>query len=133
MSKKETLNELTAFLSRIPAVEVLSADAEDDFWWVKMQIDIDSPLAWNVVQELGHVLNYISLEQRLPTVFKPVSPPPYMNGGPKDFLSWVIEATDAEADPAYIAKMLEGRLPSPVDDLNEWQEDNDDDDDDSDE
>jgi hypothetical protein len=51
---------------------------------VKFAIDIEHPLAWSVVQELGHVLNYVSLEERLPTVFMPVSPPPYMNGGPDE-------------------------------------------------
>jgi len=33
---------------------------------------------WHVVQELGHVLNDLSLEERLPTTFKPMSPPPYL-------------------------------------------------------
>ena len=50
----------------------------DGLWWMKFQIDITHPLAWHVVQELGHVVNYISLEERLPTVFYPVSPPPYL-------------------------------------------------------
>jgi hypothetical protein len=76
-----------------------------------------------VVQELGFVLNYISLEEPLPTVFKPVSPPPYMNGGPKDFLSWVIEPTGNYIDPAWIAEALEGRMPRPVDDLGQWDSD----------
>jgi hypothetical protein len=38
-----------------------------------------------VVQELGHVLNYVSVTEPLPTVFKPVSPPPYMNGDRRSF------------------------------------------------
>ncbi|SPE35761.1 hypothetical protein SBA3_2300022 [Candidatus Sulfopaludibacter sp. SbA3] len=54
---------------------------EGEGWWVKFAIDISHRLAWNVVQELGHVLNYLSVNERLPTVFKPVSPPPYANGG----------------------------------------------------
>ena len=87
-------------------------------WWVKFHIDIEHPLAWRVVQELGHVLNYISLEDRL-TVFMPVSPPPYMNGGPREFLSWVIEAKDASYASAKCAEWLEGRLPRPVDDESE--------------
>ena len=29
-------------------------------WWFKFQINVDHPLAWQTVQELGHVLNYIS-------------------------------------------------------------------------
>jgi len=120
----QKLSKLTAFLRRIPAVSVLSsAIQEDSLWWVKLEINIESPLAWNVVQELGFVLNYISVEERLPTVFMPVSPPPYLNGGPREFLSWVIESTAKDVDPRWIAETLEGRLPSPVDDLTKWSSD----------
>jgi hypothetical protein len=78
------------------------------------------------VQELGHVLNYVSLDERLPTVFMPVSPPPYMNGGPRKFLSWVIEAKTSDFAPASCAEWLEGRLPRPVDDLRVWNVDDED-------
>src|SRR5262245_46942284 len=117
---------LTSFLSKVPAVKVSSSDVTpDNYWWVKFTIDIESPLAWNVVQELGFVFNYVSVEERLPTLFKPVSPPPYLNGGPKQFLSWVIESRIADVDPAWIAKTLESRLPNPVDDISHWKEHND--------
>ncbi len=90
---------------------------------MKFSIDIESPLAWHVVQELGHVLNYLSVSERLPTTFKPVSPPPYMNGGPREFLSWVIECSDKDTQPATVAEWLEGRLPQPVSDLEQWAND----------
>jgi hypothetical protein len=116
------LQKLQAYIERIPAVQVVSAsEATEASWWLKFDIDIHHPLAWNVVQELGHVLNYISVTERLPTVFKPVSPPPYMNGGPEDFLSWVIEAEEPLPDPGYIAEVLEGRLPRPVEDESQWE------------
>ena len=88
---------------------------------MKFSLDITHPLAWNVVQEFGHVLNYLSVEERLPTVFKPVSPDPYMNGGPDDFLSWVIECESSDFRPGTCAEWLEGRLPRPVDDLDQWE------------
>lgn len=118
----DPIEPLTAFLTRVPAVSgaIGSGRANNGLWWVKFHLDIDHPLAWRVVQELGHVLNYVSLESRLPTVFMPVSPPPYMNGGPHDFLSWVIEARDADFSPAKCAEWLEGRLPRPVDDVSAW-------------
>jgi hypothetical protein len=122
--------KLLAFLARVPAVEVndtpsrgIGTGVEDGIWWVKFSLDVDHPLAWNVVQELGHVLNYISVSERLPTVFKPVSPPPYMNGGPHDFLSWLIECPEDAMDPDRVAEWLEGRLPRPVDDVEAWSED----------
>ena len=115
------LQKLRAYLEKVPAVSVVSvSEAAEALWWVKFDIDIQHSLAWNVVQELGHVLNYISLDERLPTVFKPVSPPPYMNGGPDEFLSWVIEAQGVDADAGYIAEVLEGHLPRPVEDESEW-------------
>jgi hypothetical protein len=75
------------------------------------------------VQELGHVLNYISTNERLPAVFMPVSPPPYMNGGPEDYLSWIIESKDIDFKPGTCMKWLEGRLPKPVNDLSQWETD----------
>jgi len=114
--------ELVTFLEKIPAIEKGIADGfhEKGFWWVKFQIDIENKYAWNVVQELGCIINYISLNERLPTVFYPVSPAPYLNGGPYDFLSWVIENKDAEFTSNDLKIWLEGRLPNPVDDLTQW-------------
>lgn len=125
------LDDLVAFLDQIPATRMISrGGARGKPWWIKLNIDIEHRLAWNVVQELGHVLNYLSLEERLPTSFKPVSPPPYVNGGPKEFLSWTIEADSAEVEPGEIRRWLEGRMPRPVDDLAQWDEGADDADDD---
>jgi len=118
---KQDLIPLTTFLSQIPGLTVASFDVESsNFWWIKFSIDTESRFAWNVVQELGFVLNYLSVEERLPTIFMPVSPPPYLNGGPKEFLSWVIETTMSNVNPADIARILEDRLPKPVDDLSQW-------------
>ena len=115
---------LLAYMARIPGIEgSIGHGDEDGIWWVKFGIDIANPLAWHVVQELGHVLNYVSIEERLPTVFYPASPPPYMNGGPEDFLSWVIETKDPEFSPDRAREWLEGRLPRPVEDLEQWNTD----------
>jgi hypothetical protein len=123
--------KLEAFLLDIPAVEGwIGKGGENSLWWVKFGIDINHPRAWQVVQYLGHVLNYVSLEERLPTLFMPVSPPPYVNGGPTEFLSWVIEGKDEEFLPDHCAEWLEARLPQPVDDESQWQADLEDDEDD---
>jgi hypothetical protein len=50
-----------------------------------------------------------------------------MNGGPNDFLSWVIESTNEEYSPALCAEWLRGRMPSPIDDLSQWLQDDSDD------
>ena len=123
---KRGLAKLVAFLNRIPAVKVMSSEVtKDAHWWVKLDIETDHRLAWSVVQELGYVLNYMSIQERLPTVFMPVSPPPYLNGGPREFLSWVIESKFNYIDPVWIAEALEGRLPQPVDDQSQWRSDQD--------
>jgi hypothetical protein len=114
---------LETFLGNVPSVvgPIGKGSDADGMWWVKFGIDIDHELAWRVVQEFGHVLNYVSLDERLPTVFKPVSPPPYMNGGPREFLSWVIECDDSDFGPSKCAEWLEGRFPRPVEDLATWR------------
>jgi hypothetical protein len=118
----EYFNELEAFLSRIPGIHmpIGKGQTEEGLWWIKFRLDIRNPLAWQVVQEFGHVINYLSLNEPLPTIFYPVSPPPYMNGGPDDYLSWVVESKHNSFSPTDLVKWLEGRLPRPVDDLTKW-------------
>ena len=110
---------LTEYLSTVPAItSAIGHGAVDDGrWWIKFEIDINHKFTWHTAQELGHVLNYLSLDERLPTSFHPVSPPPYMNGGPEEFLSWVIECHDPEFRPGTCAKWLLERLTKPVEDL----------------
>ncbi len=117
------MKSLVKFLDFIPGAHVVADGVYDTgCWWVKLRLDIDDPLSWCVVQELGHVLNLLSMERRLPTRFYPVSPSPALNGGPEDFLSWFIEATDANFAPSMAATWLAGRLPRPGDDRAAWGE-----------
>ena len=95
-------------------------------WWVKFTIDIHHQLAWHVVQEIGHVVNYLSLNERLPAIFYPVSAPPYLNGGPDEYLAWIIETKDSTFKPGTLQKWLEGRLPQPVSDVAAWPTEEDD-------
>lgn len=120
---------LEDFLLRVPSIAgPLGKGAEPSrLWWVKFAIDVAHPLAWRVVQEFGHVLNYLAPDERLPTVFMPVSPPPYMNGGPEACLSWVIEAKDPDFKPSDCLEWLAGRLPQPVNDVAEWKIEDDED------
>jgi hypothetical protein len=123
MGDDRDFDRLLRFLRRIPAMSgaaIGTGRSDDGNWWVKFSLDIDHPLAWHVVQEFACVLNYLSLQERLPTVFMPVSPAPYLNGGPREFLSWVIESRDPSFKPGTVADWLEGRLPNPVDDLAQW-------------
>ena len=122
----DPFEKLLAFLERLPAIRLPAGrtsigrgESDNGNWWLKFSLDTDHPLAWHHVQELGFVLNYVSVEERLPTVFKPVSPPPYLNGG-VEFLSWVIESTDPGFSPDLCAQWLESRLPRPVEDPSQW-------------
>lgn len=119
---------LVNFLCRVPAVSHNSTPSRGIGsgwftigWWVKFGINIEHPLAWNVVQGLGFVLNYISLNERLPTVFMPVSPAPYLNGGPREFLDWVIECRTEGFSPNDALSWLESHLPKPVEDEEQWR------------
>lgn len=126
MHTETAFQALKDYLSKVPSIDRTIGCGVSDTgrWWVKFTIDVDHPLAWRVVQELGHVLNHVSLNERLPTVFMPVSPPPYLNGGPRDFLSWIIESKDEAFKPETCAEWLEGRLPRPVGDLQQWKLEN---------
>ena len=127
MSREHDVSSLVGFLKRIPGVvgTIGSGTFKNGNWWAKFTIDIDHPQPWKVVQEFGYVLNYLSLNQRLPTVFMPVSPLPYANGPAREFLSWVIQSTDPEFTPQTCFEWLESRLPKPVDDLTQWPTDSD--------
>lgn len=84
-----SFERLHQFFCKVPSVQearIMAHGADGErAWWFKFSIDVEHPLAWQTVQELGHVLNYLSTNERLPTLFFPVSPPPYMNGEAKDF------------------------------------------------
>jgi|SRR5208282_1093000 hypothetical protein len=127
MAHEDQFEPLKEYLLKVPGITppIGSGLLDDGGWWMKFSIDVNHRLAWNVVQELGHVLNYISLNERLPTVFMPVSPPPYMNGGPSHFLSWVIECRSSEFGPGACMEWLEGRLPRPVENESLWEREND--------
>lgn len=129
---KHDFDKLLAFLERLPAIRLPAGrksigrgSLDNGNWWVKFYLDTGHPLAWRHVQELGFVLNYLSVEERLPTVFMPVSPPPYLNGG-VEYLSWVIESTLPSFTPDNAVEWLEGRLPQPIDDLRQWVTDDED-------
>jgi hypothetical protein len=119
-------NSLTGFLKKIPSIKsgISTGVYDDGNWWCKFQIDITHQLAWNVVQELGHIINLISVNEKLPTVFYPVSPPSYLNGGPEEYLSWIIESKEKEFVPDNLTGWFVARLPDPVDDIEEWLENN---------
>lgn len=131
MSIHHDFETLFDFLEKLPAIDLPTGrpsigrgSFQNGNWWVKFRLNTSHSLAWRHVQELGHVLNYVSVEERLPTIFMPVSPPPYLNGG-VEFLSWIIESTDPSFTPASCAAWLAGRLPQPVDDPTQWKIDDD--------
>jgi hypothetical protein len=129
MDMNNVFEPLLSFLEQLPAMDlpahrnsIGAGCADDGCWWVKFSLDTSHPLAWRVVQELGHVLNYLSLNDRLPVVFMPVSPPPYLNGG-VECLAWVIESEDATFTPELCAQWIQSRLPNPITDLDAWDMD----------
>lgn len=120
-----SFDRLYQFFCKVPSVQQNHIDSYGtdgkSAWWFKFQINVDHPLAWQTVQELGHVLNYISKNERLPTQFLPVSPPPYMNGEAKQFLAWVIQCNHDDFPPDMVCDWLEARLPQPVEDETKWK------------
>lgn len=112
MEHASELESLLAYLRRIPAiVPRFGTGGTEDGWWVKFVINVDHPGAWKAVMDLAYVLNWLSLAQPLPTVFRPVSPPPDINGNePRELLGWVIECHKPEFTPKLCAEALETNL-----------------------
>ena len=126
MKQSPDFSPLLTFLEQLPAIHLPGGQKsigkgvfDNGNWWVKFKLNHEHPLAWRHVQELGFVLNLLSNTERLPTIFKPISPPPYLNGG-AEYLSWIIESTVMDFSPALCAEWLEARLPQPVSDLSHW-------------
>src|SRR5262245_35358698 len=120
-TQKHRMESLNQFIERMPAIRKPVSCGFDEFgmWWVKFSIDIHNELAWNVVQELAHIANCLSEKERLPVAFYPVSPPPYVEGGPSKSLSWIIQTEDKNFTEAIFKEWLEGRLPLPVEDTDQ--------------
>src|SRR5206468_3966562 len=78
--KRVDFGPLLAFLGRMPAIRPIEPDVgpasnDEGAWLVKFQIDISHSAAWTTIMDLGYVANWISVTERLPTMFKPVSVP----------------------------------------------------------
>jgi hypothetical protein len=112
MPDEPDFQPLIQYLTKLPGIVLpIGSGESEEAWWVKFgeryrPCHPSVGLAWWCKSWM---------------VFMPVSPPPYMNGGPKDFLSWVIECDDLGFTPADCAEWLEGRLPRPVDDMEQWK------------
>lgn len=118
---EQAFASILSFLRRVPAVQPIAHGSDEDgTWWVKFGIDVAHPLAWDVVQELAYVLNGLPLERGHPSMFRPFSPPTYLNGGPAEHLSWVIESHPRAFEPDSCTQWMAVRLPKPVDDPAQW-------------
>ena len=118
----DRFQRLETLISKVPALcsPIATGTHENGFWWVKFSIDTSNPIAWNVVQIFAYVINYLSISERLSTVFYPVSPPPFENGGTDNCLEWIIESTSQDFMPGELAEWLETRLPDP-ENLGDWR------------
>jgi len=61
--------KLLAVIEKLPAIflpagrkSIGFGSSVDGNWWVKFSLDTKHPLAWRHVQEIGHVLNYLSVD-----------------------------------------------------------------------
>lgn len=122
-ARHAAVRRLAAVVRKLPGVHrsIGTSTPEEAFWWLKFSIDTEHPLAWHVIQRLGYVLNYYSLEYKFHVSFYPASPPPALNGGPREFLSWVIEARLRYVDPRPIHKALRQELPARLSSEAEWR------------
>jgi hypothetical protein len=103
-------------LSPIPCLSRFASSGVDfRYWWVSFELDISSPIAWQVVCKLGLLLNTESVEMMLPTAFKPTP-----NQWSDQVMSWRVESTAPRLDPADVAHWLSAKLPQPIGDESAW-------------
>lgn len=109
----DRFHKLEELIAHLPAVcaPVSSGTYENGFWWVKFNIDIQHPLSWRVVQVLAHTINYLSISERLSTVFYPLSPSPFAEGVSPKSMYWIIESTSQDFSPNELSAWLDSRLP----------------------
>lgn len=109
----DRFQKLELLISRLPAIglPIASGVYENGFWWVKFSIDIQDEQSWDVIQMLAYTINYLSISERLSTVFYPVCPSPFLQLNPEKSLTWIIESTSQNFMPEELAIRLESRLP----------------------
>lgn len=110
----DRFDKLEKLISNLPAVDtpVSSGIYENGFWWVKFDINLEHPLSWRVVQVLAHSINYLSISERLSTVFYPLSPSPFAEGVSLKSMYWIIEFNSQDFSPNELSAWLESRLPA---------------------
>jgi len=119
--QRSDFDQLLEIIESIPSINrEIGFGEEQGYWWLKLSVDISHELAWHVVHGLGHVINYLSEEKRLPTRFYPVAPS-LEYGGPEEFLAWVIEVEHPDFLPNNLSEWLRSRLPSPIEDYGRWK------------
>jgi hypothetical protein len=123
--RKEIVHDfssLVRYVKAIPCVQEAEGYNEmADLWNFHLKLDITHEIAWHVVQYFAYVLNGLSLSVNLPTRFFPITPPVDLNGGPYDFLGWMIQCSDPQFSPDRCRDWLASRLPTPVGDITAWK------------
>ncbi len=122
MGDERDFGTLIAYLQRVPGIAgpISSGRLDDGNWWVKFRI---APARLERRSGVG-VRAQLPLHQRTTAdgLHAGVRGP-YLNGGPRDYLSWVIESKDPKFKPGTCMKWLDERLPRPVEDTSAWPKD----------
>ena len=107
-------HKLEELIAHLPVVDapVSSGIYENGFWWVKFDINLQHPMSWRVIQVLAHTINYLSISERLSTVFYPLSPSPFAEGVSLKSMYWIIEFNSQDFSPNELSAWLESRLPA---------------------
>lgn len=115
----DRFKKLELLIAQLPAIgsPIASGVYETGFWWVKFSIDIQHDKSWEVIKMLAYTINYLSISERLSTVFFPVCPSSFSQENPEKNLTWIIESTSQDFVPDELAIWLENRLPNLGDDV----------------
>jgi hypothetical protein len=111
---------LARYLHSIPGVTIVGGGEDETGWWIGLNIDHRRKAAWNIVLELAHILNSFALNDPLPTVFRPVAPPPQGDNEDLAHLGWVIGCNNSRFRPEECATILRQWGPGPATEEKAW-------------
>jgi hypothetical protein len=110
---KHNFNKLNTLLLSIPCVKSVDCyDEMEDLWSCHIRMDLTHEIVWHLIQGIAFVINDTSITGKLPATFYPTSPPPYLNGGPYNYLHWIIRSESPEFIPDYCCEWFINRFPN---------------------
>ena len=113
---REGRQRLIDLLAPIPCLSQFRSSGVDfRFWWVGIELDMSSRIAWRVVRWFGTNLVSLATEMQLPVTFQPEP-----GESQTEPMRWVIHSTVPRLDPSDVVDWLQRHMPDSPSDEEAW-------------